>query len=66
MRTDGQTDMTKLIVSLRNSRLKLVPSSHTAFMCFVCISEQTANFALYDKLIGFYNRDEKCLVRGAN
>jgi hypothetical protein len=32
-------------------------------MCFVFISEQTL---LPYKLIGFYNRDEKCLQRGTD
>jgi hypothetical protein len=36
-------------------------------MCFVFTSEQTAIFRyLYHKLIGFYNRDEKCLLRGTD
>jgi len=33
-------------------------------MCFVFISEQTATCAPYNKLIGFYNGDEKFLQRG--
>ena len=40
---------------------------HTVFMCFVFIWEQTATCAtVQHKLIGFYNRDEKCLNRGTN
>ena len=36
-------------------------------MCFVFIWEQTATCAnLQHKLIGFYNRDEKCLRRGTD
>ena len=36
-------------------------------LCFVFIWEQTATCAhLQHKLIGFYNRDEKCLLRGTN
>jgi len=36
-------------------------------MCFVFIREQTENGATYiKKLIGFYTRDEKCLLRGTN
>jgi hypothetical protein len=35
-------------------------------MCFVWISEQTAIISLYDKLIGFYNRDGECLLRGTD
>ena len=39
----------------------------TIFMCFVFIWEQTATCATYSiKLIGFYNRDEKCLQRGTD
>jgi hypothetical protein len=34
---------------------------------FVFVWEQTATCAIYIKqLIGFYNRDEKCLQRGTN
>ena len=35
-------------------------------MCSVFIWEQAATCATYIKLIGFYNRDEKCLLRGTN
>jgi hypothetical protein len=36
-------------------------------MCFVFISEQTAiSASIHHKLIGFYNRDEKCLQRGTD
>jgi len=35
-------------------------------MCFVFISEQTVTCHLQHKLIGFYNLDEKCLLRGKN
>ena len=36
-------------------------------MCFVFIWEQTATCATYsNKLIGFYNSDEKCLQRGTD
>ena len=45
----------------------IVRSAHTVFMCFVFIWEQTATCAAYIiKLIGFYNRDEKCLLRGTD
>jgi len=43
-----------------------VRSAHTVFMCFVFIWEQTATCATQHKLIGFYNRDEKCLQRGTD
>jgi len=39
--------------------------AHTAFIGFVFISKQTETCATY-KLIGFYNRDEKCLQRGTD
>jgi hypothetical protein len=37
-------------------------------MCFVFIWGQTATFAIYvhHKLIGFYNQDEKYLLRGTD
>jgi len=36
-------------------------------MCLVHISEQTTNFALYNiSVIGFYNRDDMCLLRITN
>jgi hypothetical protein len=45
---------------------------HCVFMCFVGISEQTATFVLYNInrlvgwLVGYHNRDEKCLLRGTH
>jgi len=41
---------------------------YAVFMCFVFISQQTATCATYsiNWLIGFYNRDEKCLLRGTD
>jgi len=36
-------------------------------MCFVWISEQTAIISLYSiNLMGFYNRDGVCLLRGTD
>jgi len=36
-------------------------------MCFVFISEKNSDLChLRHKLIGFYNRDEKCLQRGTD
>jgi hypothetical protein len=38
---------------------------HSVFVCFVWIWKQTAIISLYIiKLIGFYNRDGVCLLRG--
>jgi hypothetical protein len=34
------------------------------FIYFVFISEKAATCATYNKMIGFHNRDEKCLLRG--
>jgi len=50
-RIEGRTDMTTLIVALDN--FANAPKNHaygpqTVFMCFVWISEQTANFSLYN------------------
>ena len=40
-------------------------SAHTVFICFVFISgENKTSAPIQHKLIGFYNRDEKCLLRG--
>ena len=41
---------------------------HSAFMCFVWISEQTAIISLYsiNWLVGFYNWDGVCLLRGTS
>jgi hypothetical protein len=42
-------------------------SAHTVFMCFVFIWGKNSELChLQHKLIGFYNRDEKCLQRGTN
>jgi hypothetical protein len=44
-----------------------VRSAHTAFMCFCIYLRTTSDFChLHHKLIGFCNRDEKCLLRGTN
>ena len=40
-----------------------VRSAHTLFMCFDSKSDLCHS---YHKLIGFYNRDEKCLQRGTD
>ena len=40
---------------------------HIVFMCFVIYLRTNSNLCqLEHKLIGFYNRDEKCLLRGTN
>ena len=36
------------------------------FICFVCTCENSDLCHLQHKLIGFYNRDEKCLLRGTD
>jgi penicillin-binding protein-related factor A (putative recombinase) len=42
-------------------------SVHTVFVCFVFVWEQNSDLChLHKKLIGFYNRDEKCLQRGTH
>ena len=55
---------------------QLLCSAHTVFMCFVIIWEQTVTSATYSinwlvfitemKSVGFYNQDEKCLLRSMN
>jgi hypothetical protein len=38
----------------------------TMYLCVLYLSEDKQRFVtLQHKLIGFYNRDEKCLLRGA-
>jgi len=40
---------------------------HGAFMCFACISEQTAIISLYRiNWSVYYNRDKDCLLCGTN
>ena len=40
---------------------------HTLSICVLCLSENKERIChLHHKLIGFYNRDEKCLQRGTN
>jgi hypothetical protein len=47
--------------------IKTVRSAHTVVMCSVFIWEKSSDLChLKHKLIGFYNRDEKCLQRGAD
>ena len=39
----------------------------TLYLCIVYLSEKKSDlYHLQHKLIGFYNRDEKCLLRGTN
>ena len=46
---------------------RIVHSANTVFMCFVFISEKSSYFCLIQhKMFGFYDRDEKCLLRGTN
>jgi hypothetical protein len=40
---------------------------HTLYLCVLYLYEKKQHLChLYHKLIGFYNRDEKCLLRGTN
>jgi hypothetical protein len=44
-----------------------VRSAHTVFMCFYVYLRTNTDFChLHHKLIGFNNRDEKCLQRGTD
>jgi len=44
-----------------------VRSAHTVFMCFCIYLRTNSDLChLQHKLIGFYNRDEKCLQRGTD
>ena len=69
MQTDGRTENTKLILAFRNfanAPKNCTFCPHSAFVCFVFISEQTATFALYDKLIVFLQprwKEFTCAVR---
>jgi len=38
----------------------------TLYLCVLYLSENSDLRHLQHKLIGFYNRDEKCLLRGTN
>ena len=39
----------------------------TLYLCVLYLSESNSDLChLQHKLIGFYNRDEKCLLRGTN
>ena len=39
----------------------------TLYLCVLYLSEKNSDLChLHHKLIGFYNRDEKCLLRGTN
>ena len=40
---------------------------HTLYLCVLYLSENKQRLLhLQHKLFGFYNRDEKCLLRGTN
>jgi hypothetical protein len=60
-----------LAVTLCTTRFNIhkfyVLPTPSVFMCFVWISEKTAIISLYNiTLTGFYNRDEKRLLRGTD
>jgi len=38
----------------------------TLYLCLLYLSENKQRLVSHHKLIGFYNRDEKCLQRGTN
>ena len=39
----------------------------TLYLCILYLSEKNSNlYHLQHELVGFYNRDEKCLMRGTN
>ena len=38
----------------------------TLYLCVLYLSENSDVCHLHHKLIGFHNRDEKCLLRGRN
>ena len=38
----------------------------TLYLCVLYLSENKQRLVSQHKLIGFYNRDEKCLLRGTN
>ena len=45
-------------------QLYALPTLH---LCVLYLSENNCDLChLYHKLIGFYNQDEKCLLRGTN
>ena len=45
---------------------KIVRSAHTIYVFCIYLSTNSDLCHLYNKLICFYNRDEKCLLRGTN
>jgi hypothetical protein len=62
-RMDRRTDVMKLIVAAPTIVLLAV----FVFMCFILVSEETGTLTLFNiKLLFFYIRDEKCLLRGTN
>jgi hypothetical protein len=47
---DRQTDMTKLVVAFRNfgTRLKILGSAHTMYLCLLCGSENKHRLLYYN------------------
>ena len=41
-------------------------SAHNAFVCFVCISEQTAIITLYNTNLSVFKTEAECLLRGTD
>ena len=49
------------------SHSTIVRSAHSVFICFVFIWKKNGDFyPILHKLISFYNRDEKLLLRGTD
>jgi len=47
--------------------IQLLYTQSTLYLCVLYLSEKSSNLChLQYKLIGFYNRDEKCLLLGTN
>jgi hypothetical protein len=45
---------------------RTVGSAHTEFMFFIYLKTNSDLCHVHHKLVGFYNRDENCLLRGRN
>ena len=58
-RTYGQThnEANRQLIAILQTRVKILRSAHTVYLCVLCGSENKQRLFPYTALTGFYNRD---------
>jgi Ca2+/Na+ antiporter len=55
-----------LVTACNKLNILTIYALSTLYLCVLYLSETNSEFCHLHKLIGFYNRDEKCLQRGTD